>query len=79
MNELFNEKTLHVKCTINAAQVIVVTKSGGEGECNIKLNITDRVDRVPHDVEVPLWMEENNNFQTEAVISPRGEDNCVDD
>ncbi|KAL5250398.1 hypothetical protein ACHWQZ_G016208 [Mnemiopsis leidyi] len=51
--------------------VIVVTKSGGEGECNIKLNITVRVDRVPHDVEVPLWMEENNNFQTEAVISPR--------
>ena len=52
--------------------MVVVTKSGGEGECNIRLNITDRADRIAHDAEVPLWMEENSYFQTEAVISPRG-------
>ena len=50
----------------------MVTKSGGEGECTIKLNITDRAERISHDIEVPLWIEENSYFQTETVINPRG-------
>lgn len=52
--------------------MIVVTKKGGEGECHIKLTITDQVERVGHDQEVPLWVEENAYFQTETAVNPRG-------